>query len=65
MIMIVIFSGSLLGRSNMLMLVFSMMAGPFVVNGWITYSMLKRTVARTGRAGTRDGRRADHRRARR
>ena len=43
MIMIVIFSGSLLGRSNMLMLVFSMMAGPFVVNGWITYSMLKRT----------------------
>jgi uncharacterized protein (DUF58 family) len=42
-IMIVIFSGSLLGRSNMLMLVFSMMAGPFVVNGWITYSMLKRT----------------------
>jgi uncharacterized protein (DUF58 family) len=43
-IMIVIFSGSLLGRSNMLMLVFSMMAGPFVVNGWITYSMLKRTM---------------------
>jgi uncharacterized protein (DUF58 family) len=42
-IMIVIFSGSLLGRSNMLMLVFSMMAGPFVINGWITYSMLKRT----------------------
>lgn len=42
-IMIVIFSGALLGRSNMLMLVFSMMAGPFVVNGWITYSMLKRT----------------------
>jgi uncharacterized protein (DUF58 family) len=42
-IMIVIFAGSLLGRSNMLMLVFSMMAGPFVINGWITYSMLKRT----------------------
>jgi uncharacterized protein (DUF58 family) len=42
-IMILIFSGSLLGRSNMLMLVFSMMAGPFVINGWITYSMLKRT----------------------
>lgn len=41
-IMILIFSGSLLGRSNMLMLVFSMMAGPFVINGWITYSMLKR-----------------------
>src|ERR1700733_12910773 len=43
MIMILIFSGALLGRSNMLMLVFSMMAGPFVINGWITYSMLKRT----------------------
>src|ERR1700685_355837 len=42
-IMIVVFSGSLLGRSHMLMLVFSMMAGPFVINGWITYSMLKRT----------------------
>jgi uncharacterized protein (DUF58 family) len=42
-IMVVVFSGSLLGRSNMLMLVFSLMAGPFVVNGWITYSMLQRT----------------------
>jgi uncharacterized protein (DUF58 family) len=42
-IMIVVFSGSILGRSNMLMLVFSLMAGPFVVNGWITYSMLQRT----------------------
>ena len=35
--------GSLLGHSNMLMMMFSMMAGPFVINGWIVYSMLKKT----------------------
>ncbi len=40
-IMAVLFVGSLLGRSNMLMLVFAMMAGPFVLNGWITFSLLK------------------------
>jgi uncharacterized protein (DUF58 family) len=39
---IVILTGSLLGRSNMLMLVFALMAGPFIVNGWITFSMLRR-----------------------
>ena len=27
---------------NMLMLVFAMLVGPFVLNGWITFSMLKR-----------------------
>lgn len=42
-IMAVMFVGSLLGRSNMLMLVFALMAGPFVLNGWITFNMLKRT----------------------
>jgi uncharacterized protein (DUF58 family) len=42
-IMAVMFVGSLLGRSNMLMLVFALMAGPFVLNGWITFSMLQRT----------------------
>lgn len=41
MIMIVLFIGSILSRENMLMLVFAMMTGPFVLNGWITYSMLK------------------------
>lgn len=46
-IMSVLFVGSLLGRSNMLMLVFALMAGPFVLNGWITFSMLKHT--RVGR----------------
>ena len=40
-VMIVAFVASLIGRSNMLMLVFSIMAGPFVVNGWVIYSLLK------------------------
>lgn len=40
--MVVMLTGSLLGRSNMLMLVFALMAGPFVLNGWITFSMLRR-----------------------
>ncbi len=39
-IMIVLFVGSLLGHTNMLMLVFAMMAGPFVINGWLAYHML-------------------------
>lgn len=43
LIMIVLFVGALLGRSNMLMLIFAMMAGPFVINGWITFSLLKLT----------------------
>jgi uncharacterized protein (DUF58 family) len=40
-IMIVLFVGSLLGHTNMLMLVFAMLAGPFVINGWATFAMLK------------------------
>ena len=40
-IMAVLFVGSLLGRSNMLMLVFSMMAGAFILNGWITFTLLR------------------------
>jgi uncharacterized protein (DUF58 family) len=43
LVMTVLLVGSLLGDSNMLMLVFAMMVGPFVLNGWITYSMLRRT----------------------
>lgn len=41
LIMFVLFVGSLLGRSNPLMLVFSMMAGAFVMNGWLTFTYLK------------------------
>ncbi len=41
LIMFVLFIGSLLGRSNPLMLVFSMMAGAFVMNGWMTFTFLR------------------------
>ena len=41
-IMAVCFAGSLLGRSNMLMLVFSILAGPFILNGWMAHSILYR-----------------------
>lgn len=44
-IMAVLFIGALIGHSNMLMLVFAMMAGPWILNGWTTFSMLKRTTA--------------------
>lgn len=46
LIMIVIFVGSLIGRSNLLLMVFSMMAGPFVINGKFTYTMLQRLKVR-------------------
>ena len=46
LIMIVAFVGSLIGRNNMLMLVFSIMAGPFILNGWITFTLLKRNRVR-------------------
>lgn len=42
-IMGVIFVGSLLSRSNMLMLVFAMLIGPWVLNGWTAFTMSKRT----------------------
>ena len=42
LIMFVMLGGALVGHSNMLMLVFSLMAGPFILNGWITFTMLKR-----------------------
>jgi len=41
LIMTVLFVGSSLTQSNMLLLVFAAMAGPFVVNGWITFNMLQ------------------------
>lgn len=34
--------GALLGRNNMLMLVFGLMAGPFILNGQVTLASLKR-----------------------
>jgi len=45
LIMTVLFVGAMIGRSNLLMLVFAMMAGPFVTNGWLMFTMLRRTQA--------------------
>lgn len=45
-IMTVMFLGAIIGRTNMLMFVFAMMIGPWVLNGWIAYSMLRRTMAK-------------------
>jgi uncharacterized protein (DUF58 family) len=41
-IMITVFIGAMLGRSNLLLLVFGLLAGPFVINGYVTLTMLKR-----------------------
>lgn len=40
-IMLMLAVAALLGHSNMLLLVFGMMAGPFILNGWIVISMLR------------------------
>lgn len=42
LILVVLCAGALLGRSNMLMLVFGLMAGPFILNGQVTLGILKR-----------------------
>lgn len=42
LIMTVLFCGSQIGSSNMLLMVFVAMAGPWMVNGWMTYVMLRR-----------------------
>ncbi|WP_437205537.1 DUF58 domain-containing protein [Planctomicrobium sp. SH664] len=41
-IMVVLFVGSLMGRNNPLLLVFTLLAGPFVMNGWYTFTLLRR-----------------------
>ncbi|MEP3480074.1 MAG: DUF58 domain-containing protein [Fuerstiella sp.] len=40
-IMLVLAVGALLGHRNMPLLVFGMMAGPFVFNGWVVHAMLR------------------------
>ena len=46
-VMLMLAVAALLGHSNMLLLVFGMMAGPFVLNGWVVISMLQKvTVVR-------------------
>lgn len=39
-IMFVLFTGAMLTKQNTLLLVFAFMAGPFIINGWMTYGML-------------------------
>lgn len=45
-IMVVAFIASLIGKNNLLMLVFSLMAGPFILNGGIAFTQLRRTQVR-------------------
>ena len=45
-IMMTVFVGALLGRSNLLLLVFGLLAGPFVVNGYVTLTMLQKILLR-------------------
>ena len=40
-IIIVLFTGAMLTKQNPLLLVFALMAGPFVINGWMTFGMLQ------------------------
>jgi len=40
-ILIMLMSGALLGKSNMLLLVFAFMAGPWIVNGALCYNLLR------------------------
>jgi len=42
-IMFVLFVAAILSRSNLLLLVYCVMAGSFIVNGWLTYAMLRGT----------------------
>lgn len=45
-ILFAMFFGALLGKSNPLMLLFALLAGPFVINGSITLAMLQRISAK-------------------
>lgn len=48
-IMVSVLVGALIGKSNMLLLVFGLLAGPFVLNGYIALKMLTRNkVSRQG-----------------
>lgn len=37
--------GASIGRNNTLLLVFALMAGPYILNGWVIFTMLKKTSA--------------------
>jgi uncharacterized protein (DUF58 family) len=42
LIAVLLLGGGFLGPSNMLMLMFAMVVGPFVVNGWYAFGMIRR-----------------------
>lgn len=46
LIMFMLFTGSMIGHSNPLLLVFTLLWGPFVINGWISFILLKRLTVR-------------------
>lgn len=47
-ISVLLLGGAFLGPSNMLMLVFAMVVGPFIINGWFAFGVIRRlTVKRT------------------
>lgn len=41
LITVVVFVGALIGRSNPLLMVFALLAGPYVINAWISFVSLK------------------------
>lgn len=45
-VMLILAVAALLGRSNMLLLLFGLMAGPFVLNGWVVVTMLHKVSVR-------------------
>lgn len=55
-VMLMLAIAALLGQRNMLLLIFGMMAGPFVFNGWVVMTMLQRVsvtrrLPQSGQAG--------------
>jgi len=40
------FGGAILGRSNLLLMVFSLMVGAFLINGWLTFTLLQGAIPR-------------------
>lgn len=46
LIMIMLFIGAMIGRSNPLLLVFTLLWGPFVINAWVSFVLLKKLSVR-------------------
>lgn len=46
LMLIILLLGALFGKTNTLMLMFALMAGPFIVNGGVTFAMTRRMMVR-------------------